>query len=194
VRQSFAGFSNPELNGLSKAKSFAHWIGRSESLLRNVENRIVPLSANLARRISERTGVDASWLLSDPPEQSPIPSRDGGSWDPLRLLDPLVLGDHDFRNALPMVPELLLQLALEIIQAACLRALQQGDTTLLVQLMELIKRHIDLSEESFLTALTAKLQQPEHADAYQLWVVSHLAAKHRSTAQAQGIPPSNQGE
>ena len=187
MRQSFAGFSNSEWNGLSKAKNFARWIGRSESLLRNVENRIVPLSANLARRISERTGVDANWLLSDPPEDSPIPSRDGGPWDPLRLLDPLVLGDHDFRNALPMAPELMLLLALEILRVASLRAVQQGDSTLLVRLMELIKCHIDLSDPEFEAALAAKLQQPDLADAYQLWVVSRLAAKHRSTAHTQGI-------
>jgi hypothetical protein len=91
------------LNELSKARNFARWIGRSESLLRNVENRLVPLSRNLARRISERSGVDDAWLLSDPAGQSSIPSRDGGPWDPLHLLDPLVIGDHDFRHTLPMV-------------------------------------------------------------------------------------------
>lgn len=82
---------------------------------------------------------------------------------------------------------------LAIIQAACQRAIQQGDNTLLVRLMELIKCHIDLNEETFLTALAAKLQQPEFADAHQLWVVSHLAAKHRTTAQAQGMSARNQG-
>jgi hypothetical protein len=44
--------------------------------------------------------------------------------------------------------------------------------------MERIKCHIDLNEETFLTALTAKLQQPELADAYQLRVVSRIAARH----------------
>lgn len=99
----------------------------------------------------------------------------------------MVLGDHDFRKALPMAPELVLQLALEILRVASLRAIQQGDSTLLVRLMELIKRHIDLNDPEFEAALPAKLQQPELANAYQLWVVSRLAARHRSTAHTQGI-------
>lgn len=179
VRQSLVGFSDRELNKLSKAKHFARWIGRSESLLRNVENRVVPLSANLAHRIAERTGVSEDWLLSDAPESTPIPGADGGVWDPLRLLDPLVLGDHDFRNALPMAPELLLQLALAMFETACLNEIRQGGNTSLVRLMELAKRHIDFGNEEILSEIRARLQQPAFTDAHQLWVISCLAAKQR---------------
>ncbi len=180
VRQSFAGFSNREWNELSKAKNFARWIGRSESLLRNVENRIVPLSANLARRISERTGVAEAWLLSDQPEDSAIPDKGGGHWDPLLLLDPLVLGDFDFRHALPMAPRLVLQLALAIVETVCVQALQKNDPTPLVRLMDLIKRQMDLSDPKIIAALTAKLEQPEYADALKLWSLAHLAGKQRA--------------
>lgn len=179
VRESFAGFSDGEWNKLAKFKEFARWIGRSESLLRNVENHIVPLSANLARRISERTGVSESWLLSDPPEQEPILDRHGGTWDPVRLLDPLVLGDHDFRNALPMAPELLLQLALAIVEVACQRGLQRGDANLLIRLMELIKRHIDLVDSDFESALVENLRSLESAEVLQLWHLAGLAGKHQ---------------
>ncbi len=172
-------------------REFARWLGRSESLLRNVENRIVPLSANLARRISERTGVSADWLMSDPPEHEPIPDRDGGTWDPVCLLDPLVLGDHDFRKALPMAPQLLLRLALAIIEVAGERGLQQGDTRLLVRLMELIKRHIDLNDPDFEAALTAKLQSPESAEILQLWHLASLAARHKRSAQGGSDGRSN---
>jgi hypothetical protein len=183
VRQSLAGFSDGELNKLSKARNFARWIGRSESLLRNVENRVVPLSANLARRIAERTGVDQEWLLSDPPENTPIPAADGGVWDPLGALDPLVLGDHDFRNALPMAPELLLQLALAMFETACLNEIRQGGNTSLVRLMELIKSHLDLKDAKVIAELGAKLQQPGNADAFQLWIVARLAANQRRVAR-----------
>ncbi len=151
---------------------------RSESLLRNVENRVVPLSANLARRVSERTGVSADWLLSDPPDHDPIPDRHGGIWDPLRLLDPLVLGDHDFRNALPMAPQPLLQLALAMLEVACLRGLQQGDSTLLIRLMDLVKHRVDLNDSEFEAALIEKLRAPESAELLQLWHLAGLAAKH----------------
>lgn len=143
----------------------------------------MPLSANLARRISERTGVAEDWLLSDSPENMPIPSKNGDLWDPLQLLDPLVLGDYDFRNALPMAPQLLLQLAMTIIETGCDQALQKNDTSPLVRLMDLIKREIDLDDPKLIADLTAKLEQPEYADALQLWVLAGLAAKQRRAAR-----------
>jgi hypothetical protein len=170
-------------NELCKARNFARWIGRSESLLRNVENRIVPLSANLARRISERTGVAEDWLLSDPPEDSAIPGRNGGPWDPLQLLDPLVLGNYDFRSALPMAPRVVLQLALAIVETGCSQGLKKNDPTLLVRLMDLIKREIDLHDPELISDLTAKLEQPEYADAHQLWVLARLAANQRQSGR-----------
>ena len=186
VRLSLTGFSDGELNKLSKAKNFARWIGRSESLLRNVENRVVPLSANLARRIAGCTGVAEDWLLSDAPENTAIPDADGGVWDPLRTLDPLVLGNHDFRNALPMAPELLLQLALAMFEIACLHEIRQGGNTSLVRLMDLVKRHLDLKDAKVAADIAAKLQQPGYADAFQLWIVARLAANQRRVAKGGG--------
>ena len=188
VRQAFAGFSHGDLSALSKPANFARWLGRSQSLLRNVENRIVPLSRNLARRIAERTGVSEDWLLSDPSADAGIPDRNGGPWDPLRLLDPLVLGDYDFRNALPMAPHLVLQLALAMVETGCAQGLQKNDNTLLVRLMDLIKHEIDLHDPQFLSALGTKLAQPEYADALQLWVLARLSANQRQAGRA--IQPS----
>ncbi len=69
-------------------------------------------------------------MLSDSPENDPILDRHGDIWDPVRLLDPLVLGDYDFRNALPIAPQLLLQLAQAIIdqRASTLLALDSMDS------------------------------------------------------------------
>jgi len=145
----------------------------------------VPLSANLAGRISERTGVAADWLLADPPGDHPIPDRNGGIWDPVRLLDPLFLGNHDFRNALVMAPGPLLELALAILEVAGRHAIRTGDTTLLVRLMDLIKRGIDLDDPAIAARLAEKLSHPDFADAYQLWVLARLAAKQRRGVQGE---------
>ena len=134
-------------------------------------------------RIAERTSVSEEWLLSDPPEDSGIPDRNGGVWNPQLLLDPLVLGDYDFRNALPMAPHLVLQLALAIVETGCLQALKDKDHTLLIRLMDLIKREIDLHDPQLLSTLGNKLAQPEYADALQLWVVARLAANQRSATR-----------
>lgn len=168
-----------ELNELSKAKAFAHWIGRSESLLRNVENRVIPLSGNLARRIAERTGVSEEWMMADPPDDQPIRANNGEDWDPHRLLDPLVLGNYDFRSALPMAPGLVLQLALVLIETCCTRALDQSSHAPLIRLMDLIKREIDITDAEFVADVEARLLQPEYADVLQLWTVACLAAKQR---------------
>ena len=143
----------------------------------------MPLSRNLALRIAERTGVSEEWLLSNPPEDAEIPDRNGGAWDPQLLLDPLVLGDYDFRNALPMAPHLVLQLALAMVETGCAQKLQKKDHALLVRLMDLIKSEIDLNDPQLLSALGTKLAQPEYADALQLWVVARLAANQRSACR-----------
>jgi len=173
---SFTGFSSSDMNALSKARNFAKWIGRSESLLRNVENRAVPLSANLAKRISERTGVDESWLILDPSTSSVIPDLKGNPWDPLRLFDPLFIGDYDFRSAMGMAPHILLRLALAIIEADTTRSHARGDHTPLIRLMEWIKQSIPIEDPDFVTALEAKLGHPDLADAHQLWSLAKLAA------------------
>lgn len=167
--------SGEEWSKLAKAREFARWIGRSESLLRNVENRIVPLSNNLARRISERTGVSEAWLLSAPQDLEMIPDRNGNPWDPVRILDPLVLGDHDFRKATTMVPHLVLQLALAIMEVHCGRALKKGDDTPVVRIMDMIKKEVDLHDPEILSAVENKLEVVHHAEALQLWKLTKLA-------------------
>lgn len=141
------------------------------------------ISKNLALRIAERTGVSEEWLLSDPPDDAGIPDRKSGVWDPQLLLDPLVLGDYDFRNALPMAPHLVLQLALAIVETGCAQAIQKNDHTLLVRVMDLIKREIDLHDPQLLSTLGTKLAQPAYADALQLWVLARLAANQRQAGR-----------
>jgi len=177
---SFTGFSSSDMNALSKARNFATWIGRSESLLRNVENRAVPLSNNLAKRISERTGVDEFWLMSEPPASAVIPDVNGDPWDPLRFFDPLFLGTYDFRSALGMAPHVLLRLALAMIEVESTRSRECGDHTPLIRLMEWIKQHIPIEDPNFITALEAKLGHPDLADAHQLWSLAKLAAKTKT--------------
>ncbi len=75
-------------------------LGRSESPLRNVESGL----CHYPETLPGDTGVSEDWLLSDPPTDAGILDTNGTPGDPLQLLDPLVLGDYDFRNALPMSP------------------------------------------------------------------------------------------
>jgi len=164
---------------LSKARDFAKWLGRSDSLVRNVENRAVPLSKNLARRIAERTGVSIDWLTSDPPPDQPILARDGQVWDPRRDLDPLSIGPLDFRPALAMAPGALLDLALAILEVDCTRARERDDNAPLVRLFELVKARRVLADPEFIAALEAKLRDTGQADALELWSLARLAARRK---------------
>jgi hypothetical protein len=76
-----------------------------------------------------------------------------------------------------MAPQVLLRLALLIVETACQCGLQQGDTTQLVRLMELIKRQVDLNDPEFEAALASKLQSPGAAELLQLWLLAGLASR-----------------
>lgn len=64
------------------AAGFARKLGCSDSLLRNVESGIFPLSQKLAKLIETETGVSAEWLLSNPGVDEPILDCDGNVWSP----------------------------------------------------------------------------------------------------------------
>ena len=63
-----------------------------------------------------------------------------------------------------------------MVETGCAQGLQKNDNTLLVRLMDLIKREMDLHAPQLLSALGTKLAQPEYADALQIWVLARLAA------------------
>lgn len=83
VRDAFATL--PDRSRLAEAKNFSRWVGCSESLIRNVENREVGTSDKLAKLIEDKTGVSAEWILSEPKPDDPILDRNGGPWTADRL-------------------------------------------------------------------------------------------------------------
>ncbi len=154
--------------------AFRDWlVAQSKTMPGNIKGRNRPprldrLGTSIDLNPATLPGIDEAWLLSDSSEDAAIPDRSGGLWDPLQLLDPLVLGDFDFRDALRMAPRLVLQLALAIVENGCVQALQKNDTTPLVRLIDLIKRELDLHDPKLIADLTTKLAQPEYAGALEL--------------------------
>ena len=91
VRESLADLSPQSgLRGCATVKGFARWLDHSESLIRNVENRVIELSERLAKRIERKTGVSGEWLLKP---KSPRPlDLQGEPWDASKHLDPFAPG------------------------------------------------------------------------------------------------------
>lgn len=74
-----------ELRDFSSVYGFSKLVDRSESLIRNVENRVSPLSKKLALAIENKTGVAASWFLQDEGDEE-ILAADGTLWEPRHTL------------------------------------------------------------------------------------------------------------
>lgn len=81
LRRELAHSGAPHLKKVATQKGFAELVGRSESLIRNVESRIIECSTSLAALISEKTGVSSDWLLGSDPAGE-IRSADGSRWSP----------------------------------------------------------------------------------------------------------------
>ena len=62
LRGCLALFEEGELYGCSTQKGLAQFIGCSESLIRSIEKRRVPVSKKLAHRMSLKFGIDPDWL------------------------------------------------------------------------------------------------------------------------------------
>ena len=80
------------LRDLSTAAGFSRMVGCSDSLIRNSESGIIPLSEKLAHRIENATGVSAKWLLDSADTWrrggnrsiGGIPNKQGKPWHPSR--------------------------------------------------------------------------------------------------------------
>lgn len=81
LRRELAQSGVPHLKKFGTQKGFADLVGRSESLIRNVESGIIECSTSLAALISEKTGVSGDWLLGKDPADE-IRSADGSRWSP----------------------------------------------------------------------------------------------------------------
>jgi len=81
---------DPELKTFASQAGFAKLIGRSGSLIRQIESGAMRTSGKLVRAIADRTGVDPAWIsLPEAAMDAPIPARDGGKWEPRMVIDNL---------------------------------------------------------------------------------------------------------
>lgn len=71
---------------------FAKWLGRSESLIRNIESGSTGLSKQLAKLIELKAGVSADWIMSDGARETAILAKDGSLWNPANFIDPYAKG------------------------------------------------------------------------------------------------------
>ena len=86
LRRHFADCESRELRRYATQRGFAELVGRSESLIRNIESELIDCSYKLADAISDATGVSAAWVMGNMDEAQPIPDRDGGNWTPEMVL------------------------------------------------------------------------------------------------------------
>ncbi len=88
--------NTPEELGLhmyGSAAGFAKLVGRSPSLVRNIESGFTPKWGAFAELVERKIKVSRDWMLSQPGEKDVIRHVNGGLWDPCKHLDPLAAKD-----------------------------------------------------------------------------------------------------
>jgi len=131
---------------MAEVKNFSEWVGCSESLIRNVENGVAPISEKLAKSIEKRTEVSARWLLSSPDSEDPILDRRGHRWIAGRL-DPFSYLPN-LERLLAACPTLLPRIVGRMVEAQMLSELHNaGGIRTLTRILRILDSH-DFFEES----------------------------------------------
>jgi len=143
VRQALK--ATPEEMGLRQyatSAGFAKFLGRSSSMIRNVECGITTTWGNLATTIQRKTSVSSVWLLSDPGPDEPILDVRGKLWSPSRALDPLRprKGMPDWRMLLGNCPGTLPRYMAQLVEAQMVLELSLGQHKLLEHLVSVLHR------------------------------------------------------
>ena len=179
------------MRGYGHPRGFARWLGRSESLIRNVECGCTPLSANLARRIEEKTGVSAAWLMSAAAADGPIMAADGGEWVAAERLDPYAGASLDFRPLLATSPRTLPGLIGRLVEAKLRLDLDNGSTDSLTRALALLRELGPLTGPEIEQRLRETLAaDPSAAAIMDAWTFAKLASQIRSN----GRPPATPGK
>ena len=165
-------------------RGFAKWLGRSESLIRNVENGCAPLSANLARRIGEKTGVSAEWLLNPdtaagPVMDGPIIGSDGREWRAADHLDSYAGGELDFRPLLLSCPQMLPALVGKLVEIRLGMDLEGGSSESLTRVLALLRELGPLTAAAFEQRLLEALTGDQAEALLEMWRFAKLAAQGR---------------
>ncbi len=151
IREAFRNAS--DASGLRKyfsSADFALLLDRAPSSIRNVECGHTKKWDRLARKVEEKTGVSAEWMLGNPKPTEPILGVDGKPWDPERHLDHLggAGGNIKWRSLLMASPGGVVKLATRMVELKLKQDLVGGeaenphpDTAFLTDLVELLERH-----------------------------------------------------
>jgi len=157
-------------------RGFAKWLGRSESLIRNVENGCAPLSSNLAKRIEEKTGVAADWLLN-PDAAGPIIGSDGREWSAAEHLDPIAGGELDFRPLLLSCPQMLPALIGKLVEARLRLDMEGGSSDSLTRTLALLRELGPLTDATFEKRVLGLFTGDQAEALLEMWKFAKLAAQ-----------------
>lgn len=130
------------LRRYSTAAGFAQLLGRSSSLIRNVECGITERWDLLAALIEKRTRVSKDWLLSNPGTNDPVLDVNGRVWEPGSHLDPLAPfgGMPDWRQLIQLYPSLVPEFVSAAIRAQLIWELSLGIETSLANMVAVFRR------------------------------------------------------
>ena len=157
-------------------RGFSKWMGRSESLIRNVENGCAPLSSNLAKRIEEKTGVAAEWMLA-PVADGPIMGSDGREWSVAEHLDPFAGGGLDFRPLLLSCPQMLPALVGKLVEVRLGLDMEGGGSESLTRTLALLRETGPLTGAAFEQRLTEVLTGEQAEALMEMWRFAKLAGQ-----------------
>lgn len=136
----------PDRSRMAEVKHFSKWVGCSESLIRNVENGVTPMSEKLAKSIEDRTGVSAKWLLNSPKPDDPILDWRGRRWIAGRL-DPFSYLPN-LERLLAACPTLVPAIVAKLVEAQMLYELHSdGAIGTLKRILRILDSH-DFFEDS----------------------------------------------
>ena len=160
------------LRQFSSSQGFAGWIGRSASLVRNVECGIAPKWDRLAKLIEAKTGVSSKWMLSTPSATEPIIDVKGKPWIASERLDPLAGGDGktpNWRSLLKTSPESVERLVIRMVKTQVRMEMSKGTTDFLVSMITLLQNSHAFENPYFLKILAEAFEKETPIIIGQIW-------------------------
>ena len=152
----------PQISGMSRlsgAKQFAHWVGCSESLIRNVETGAADFSEKLAKMIEAKTSVSADWLLSEPGLEEPIRDISGQEWS-LKRLD-IFATFPDLGLLYRICPSLLPRVIAKLVEAELRLNFFNGERDYSTSLLQRLHRKGSFMDNEFRHCLSSAIMEDE---------------------------------
>jgi hypothetical protein len=167
--------TTPEESGLrqfSSSQGFASWLGRSASLIRNVECGIMPKWERLAKLIETKTGVSSKWMLSMPLSTDPIIDVKGQPWNVSEWLDPLAGGGGktpNWRSLLMTSPESVGRIVVRMVETQLRMELSKGGSDFLAGVITLLHNFHAFENPEFSKILAEAFEKETSIIMSQLW-------------------------